>query len=543
MSRPGKLRHTAHDWKNTVNLRLNTRVVNQKLENTGEFTSERAITTGGGGTFPAHSPSSCIIPYCKLCAAHFAHDVSVTLTGGSGGKPPAELDTSGICVAKSRKKKVFSSRCPKDFRYLQPVSRSLDDWRQSYGDWIYRLGGSRALADSVRTCGAMCRVIDCHGCGEKNASVQVVAGCQTRACPYCARKDAAQSVREITHKARQVPALTMLRALEISDTLKLKRQLLHEKIEMNWVRFFLATTERAKNYYVRVCESQAEQLDRIDQDIVNLRPNNVLKWRWREITLTVRWRPNDPEQYTTRGLKNRLNTVLSMWNRFRSLCAFAGVATSMLNVELSNNGFVHGHVLFFGPFIPYKWLTQQMWLSVPYAGYCTVGTVHDGYTEGWATKKTQDLEHQMMLANDPSLKRQLRKQLEKHKKRAKSFSSVLSEKALKEAVKYHVKAPSVLHHEWVQGQPFNVIHPKLAASWVLATRGVQLRRFAGTILQTTSLDAEKTETEQKSLQCPTCKCDLIEAYSVQRPSTIVAREMGVLWGERLQIVSRRIRAP
>lgn len=150
-------------------------------------------------------------------------------------------------------------------------------------------------------------------------------------------------------------------------------------------------------------------------------------WTWKLITIAPRWDPSDARSYSVEGLRERLDDVRARWVRcWEGGLAAEGLAAAYWRAECSIGGHVHAHILYRGPWLSPGWLAEL-------AG-CYVDV-------------------RMVRA----------------KRRDGDMSSAIKD-AVREAVKYTLKSPSILHRAWVAGAEFRTPHPELAASWVLATR-------------------------------------------------------------------------
>jgi hypothetical protein len=109
--------------------------------------------------------------------------------------------------------------------------------------------------------------------------------------------------------------------------------------------------------------------------------------------------------------------------------------------------------------------------------------------------------------------------------------------AIKEACKYLAKVPSVLRSEWVSGRSTRVIHPALAACWVIALRGAKAGRVYGpardAIAAQRALDDGREHVERE----PSCRCcGSFSLTAAQWDATpVIAKRLGLAWGAVLSL--------
>ena len=317
--------------------------------------------------------------------------------------------------------------------------------------------GYPACAAHMRACGS-CLTADCPCCGLRYARVEVQASCHVRVCPFCARVDAEERVRLVVDGA--------LRAVDVIAAQRDKA--------LAAVQGDLADAERAEAYHHRVAdgararaeqwrtkmlrssdlgivERAAAQRDR-DLGIVERatererlageraaslrRQVHAIResksWRWKLISWGPRYDPADPVSYEPKALRDRVGEVFAAFSRCWDAGACAGgLAFSALHIENSIPGHVHGHALYFGPFIAQSW-----WQD-------TAGCIVDVR------------EIKTGVDGKPNIG------------------------GVVEAVKYALKTPSPVRSGWVAGEKWTVPHPDLAASWTIATIRLQLHRYYG----------------------------------------------------------------
>lgn len=191
-------------------------------------------------------------------------------------------------------------------------------------------------------------------------------------------------------------------------------------------------------------------------------------WSWRMVTLSPRWSPGERASYTPAALAARLDAVRAAWARLWSEhLGCGGHAAAYLSVEVSAGGHVHLHALHYGP-----WVSQRALAA------CA----------------------RMMV----------------DVRRAKGD-------AVREVVKYALKGPSP-RGAWMGGESARVPHPRLAAAWVVATRGRRLVEPYGVMRDALhAVDACEPDEEPEPPRCASCGCaDLTDP--VRLHTADVARE-------------------
>lgn len=184
---------------------------------------------------------------------------------------------------------------------------------------------------------------------------------------------------------------------------------------------------------------------------------DVKGYRWRFITLQMAYDSADPWAVSVEGLRTRAETmkriIRFVWEPERVLQeqgnkrergapkrrGLKQVGVGMLaKIELSGRGFVHGHVLYYGPFVEKSWFEKLMKEGDPSAGHCWI----------------EDVE---------------KNERGKRNEKVKSLKG-----AILEVAKYCVKLPSGKNEAWVGGENRWVMSPELVANWEAATIGLRL---------------------------------------------------------------------
>lgn len=198
--------------------------------------------------------------------------------------------------------------------------------------------GYGSLASRMRACGTRSTVRTCNACGDPAASVMVHAGCNLRACPWCARRESRERARLVKGAAERVPGYVGLR--RESHLAELAARV--EKLDAS-----------------RASSRRAERLARLRraQHATRASAPGRAGWGWKLITISPQWDPTSPDGYTVAGLRARLDDVRSRWRALWSEgLSVEGLAGAYVRVELSARGHVHLHALYYGPWQSRRWL-------------------------------------------------------------------------------------------------------------------------------------------------------------------------------------------
>lgn len=491
-----------------MNVTKSKQVVKQKIENTQEFTRETAYDVAGTGTKTAHSHLKCLVPYCKQCAEYYALQQTtspVNVPGGvQGMQSPADLDTTRVYSLNSCNYGKKSKSRPEHWRAYHPVSQSPDQWRQHYADRLALLKAPRAFVARVRTCAVNCWVANCGACGEQNAAVVVAPSCKARGCPYCSRWHSQQQQRDLVHRAIEVETETVFKALQKTAQIELELENISKKLE---TQESLLEESRGKNhknaceYHELIMHNYLCRMRELQKTMKNITVNKVSnEWKWREWTIGTKWDPAKRSEYSVDVMRERVQVVKDVFKTLWRQLSFGGVASAILSIEISMSGHIHGHVLFYGPYVPWKWLSEESQKVHHRAGKVTVALVSDRSKKRWDPEK-QD------------------------------YIPVLNS-AIREAVKYAMKQPSVTHAEWIAGKKhMKMMHPEVAANWTVATRSTRLKERFGLITEIPG----PTPHEHKETTCPICKNVISWMHFSLKNTQQTAMELGPLWKQRLKI--------
>lgn len=451
------------------------------------------------------------------------------LWAGSGGAPPAQVHTpeegnaplnaegaperdsnespAAPLTPPSRQVRRHAARRAAEGR---PVTRSWRGWVAGVANEL-RVIGRGGEAIRLQRCGTLAQVWDCHHCGEACAHARVAVSCDQRVCPWCARRATADRVERVCAAARRVPDLVKLRAEEIAAELDEGAREAAERRDV-YRRGWFQAAGRAARRSSRDTDGRAVDLGAADWWKAKAkraewdrrhclrRRGDARGWRhwsWKLITVSPKWKPADPAEYTVAGLRRRIEAVWAAWARvWRELDA-GGLAAAVARVECSDKGHVHVHALVFAPFRSVEDLASL-------AG-C--------YVDARAVR------------GDPS---------------AKDGAG-----AVREAVKYALKVPSPRSVRWFAGDPrvgAGVVHPRLAARWQVALERAQSVRWYGTMRDAhAAAEAAQDAPEPAPFlppACPHCGIELPSEWTRTVKVAELAEELrtfGREWLRRLSV--------
>lgn len=337
-------------------------------------------------------------------------------------------------------------------------------------------------------------------------SAEVRVSCGVRGCPGCERRSAAERAARVSGAALRVSELVAHRARAAAAQLATDLDAARSSRD-RWAQ--LAASARARHEArgrvrdLDAAEGHALRAARAEVRRARLRrwtteAQQAHTWRWRLVTVSPPWDPRRGDAYSVAGLRARLADLRArcetVWSH---ALAVGGLAGATLRVELSALGHVHAHVLYYGPF--------------------------------------QHAKHLSRLAGCHVDVRELR---------AQGDDLRAMRRAVVEATKYALKAPSGLRQQWVAGESWRVVHPELAAAWIVATRDQQLVTHRGTMRDAIAAElacAPPTPADGPAeLKCARCHapvCPIGEVWDIAR----VARELPVAWWrERVKLIAFRL---
>ena len=459
---------------------------------------------------PATAPHLAPDSLCAVDDDGFASTLGCAAGGdlGSGGGAPSRLDThresspngpeaDGSGVGTTPR----SGGAYRRHAHGRPVSMGWRPWVRAVATIMER-HGIADQASSLRSCGSMVCVRSCEVHGDVSRSV--TSSCGSRVCPFCARKQAEQRVALLLGAAERVSGYVAAQAASVDARLTREEQK-HAKRAKGYAEK-AARAESAGRHAVaarhRVRESESESRRVLaKQQLHAVRTRHL--WQWKLITVSPWYDPLDPWSYTPEGIRARVADVLARCNAlWNGGLACGGLAGMTVRIEISSKGHVHAHCLYYGRFIVPKWARG----------------VADCFVDVRAVRR--DLKGAVDLKG-----------------------------ALAEAVKYATKAPSPTRAEWIAGDRFRVLHPELAAAWVVGTRHKKLLKHLGTmgdaVRAQNATTAPKVTEESAEHVCTVplgdsrlaCGRPLSPARLV--PTELLARQLGVRWRTSVRIVESK----
>ena len=355
--------------------------------------------------------------------------------------------------------------------YGIPVELTEGEYRSEVARWLRWIGLS-VQADSLEECGKYATVYPCGDCGTEYAAVQVRVTCRNRACAGCARRAARDHVQQVEAAVRHIDRLMAERRADVQAKL-LKERLRSDEIFKGWqqkVKESKATLQKRRERLAAAMQSGAavsrlqglvEKAEREVARVTDSRDKSLLRrntarfryersreeFSWKMVTLGAQWNPTDENEYRVKALGERLDEVLAAFQRLLAAGAdVGGLAAASLHIEVSLSGHIHAHVLYYGPFITQKWWSRNANTGAKRKISVDVRAIYD--------KKNPD--DRAVVTPD-------------------SITGGLSE-----AVKYALKAPSMLDAGWVAGTyRKRVMHPKMAARLQKVLAGVPTLRHYG----------------------------------------------------------------
>jgi hypothetical protein len=420
---------------------------------------------------------------------------AIPTRGGVGGQvPPTSVHTQGNLLRNGPDSSgsAAPTRAARDrgddpktwvrrHRHGRPQQKGWASWVAEVAEELRARGGVE-LAHNLRSCGSTARVRECSACGDALGSVEVRASCGLRVCPWCAKIAAREKVALVGGAVDRVEGYQRAQAKAAAARVEEERATAAAAVD-HWLRLEGAARaagrsavadrheERARAAAARVALARREA-----RAVAELG-----RWSWKLVTFSPAWSPQDGREYTVAGLRRRVARCWAAWSRVWEAGARAGgLAAATLRVEVSSRGHVHLHVLYRGP-----WVAQSWWARVS-------GCMVD-----------------VRAVDD--------------------FGGIV------EVVKYSLKMPTPSRAEWIAGDARSVPHPALAASWLLATRRVQLLRHVGVMRDAISAEeaaGEDMREEEPSAVCgcASCGADLSGVQVVLVATRVVARALGPRWG-------------
>lgn len=445
--------------------------------------------------------------------------------GGWGAAPPTSLDTQGDLlpngegVPASGPVKGPRSKVPHRHRLGRPVRDGWRGWIARVSDALTALGAVE-MASNLRGCGQMAMVTPCRavadgGCGDPYGRVEVRISCDMRCCPWCSRRAAQERVELVTAAAMRVADMQAAQLAAVRAKLEGQEHQAQQAVA-HWSMLALAAANRAERRQSErererdeaKARRHRERAERAGQRVGLARRQlrgvaELHRWGWKLVTLSPRWDPTDAAAYEPAAMRERADDVLARWSRCWEAGARAGgLAAATVRTEMSAGGHIHVHVLYRGPWVPQEWWQE------------TAGCIVDVR----AIRATSA------------------RGAEREAKRAEESAAAYAERVLRgavtEAVKYALKTPTPTSPEWMAGDRREVVHPELAARWMIATRHMQLIRHYGVMADAIAAEielAEPPEERPADSRCASCGSELHTEASSLHPTAKVARALGPLW--------------
>lgn len=372
--------------------------------------------------------------------------------------------------------RVVSRRCKGGggwrHRLNRPRTMNLRDWKRDVAGELSSLGWGHAGARLLE-CGSRALVWKCAECGDTAGAVEIEASCSARVCPWCARRAAEELRSELFGAVLRVPEMVEAqRATVAAEVLRELAELeLDERVRVRGVVAGRGGARAVKGHARTAARARILRRERV--------AIRAKVWGWRLVTISPAWRPWDASECTVARLRERLEDVTARWRRVWSSGLSAhNLSAAFAHVEISDKGHVHLHALVYGP-----WWSQRDLARV--AG-CMVDV--------------RAVKPEPGETGEDALRG-----------------------AVREVVKYAVKAPA-LRGDFVGGAPRRVIHPVLAARWMVATRDRKLAASYG-IMRAAKRAAEVCDPaeEKPAVRCCASCGAAIVGEPVERPTWDVAR--------------------
>lgn len=272
-------------------------------------------------------------------------------------------------------------------RYGRPRRMTWRAYATQTADALASLGYG-ALASRLRRCGSWSTVHTCNACGDPAASVRIHAGCNVRACPWCARRESHQRAAQVKGAVARVPGFV--------DT---RRDAHLAELEARAAELDAA----------RASPHRAANRARVRRAIHGTRAAQVGRagWSWKLITVSPAWDPSDAASYSVAGLQRRLDDLRARWRALWDAgLSVEGLAAAYWRVEISAKGHVHCHALYFGPWQSDEWCAAQVgcFVDVREVEAGADGTVDDAVREAvkYALKSPTATRAAWVAGLDPS---------------------------------------------------------------------------------------------------------------------------------------------
>lgn len=366
--------------------------------------------------------------------------------------------------------------------------------------------GWGSKARSFETCGRTALVRVCAGCREVH-SAEVRVSCGLRGCPLCEKRAASERSARVAGAALRVPELVALRAKGVRAEVEGELREALDAVEFWRVREDAARArharwgrcrdlEAAEGHALRGARAEVRRARLRRWATETARPE---AWRWRLITVSPRWAPGDPRDYSVGGLKRRLEDLRArcrdLWD---GALRVGGLAAVTWRVELNDKGHVHAHALYFGPWQDVGHLAKLAgcFVDVRKLGEFAQG---GGDDDDDGPKETDAVK--------------------------------VARRDIIEGTKYALKGPGAAP-EWLGGEHRRAAHPELTAAWIVATEDQQLVTHRGVMRDALAAEELAPQVEERAPDpAPVCRqcgrevCPIGEVWPLER----LARELPRVW--------------
>lgn len=420
-------------------------------------------------------------------------------------RPPGQVSRP------ARRRQEYSHRLGRPvFRPYRPWVEAVCDRVREYGAWD--------VASALRHCGEFAYAHDCGACG-RVGRVEVRASCHSRVCPWCARIHAEKATKNIYAAAIRVPGFARERLADTAAKIAAEEAAAIES-SARWSRLKMDALERAEGPLAQRHAGRARAAEERRAGAARARHGfgTFGSWSWKLITVSPQRNKGSAYSYTPKGLNERIEAVCARVERlWEEGLHYGGLAAMVVRIELSATGHVHAHCLYYGPWVVKKWAQR------------TAGC----FVDIRALKEFQKADHEYKPLEGPRVTA------------ADRAAHALAD-GVREAVKYTMKSPSVTRGGWLSGDAFRVVHPELAAAWLVATRGVQLIRYRGlfhealkaaeAMGETVSETAPDAPTPTPIHSCVWCKAELPPVGRLAPVAELAAMFRGGEWRKVLALV-------
>ena len=371
-----------------------------------------------------------------------------------GSLSPALLEArERFLAATAAHEETRTERLP---RVFPPVKRGLWQWKGAVAGALEDIADTllpnerrrlRRRATALRLCGRYMRVRVCEACEEPRSGSGVTCAterafpCQARLCPFCERSRSSALAEELLVQVGQVEQQAKERAKRLGDELEAEIAKHQAKADAEEI------AEHARKRQLEAVRKRKRKLSEL---------RAVEKYAWRFITLTVAYDPYNPEEMTVEALRERaLGLHRAMQHLWDEGLNRGGLGCNALftKIEMSTNGFVHLHAMYYGGFIPQKWFEETAREAYEDCGFSWLESVEEGDAQG----------------------------------------------CVREVAKYVTKSAGPMCEDWLAGEDRWAIHPVLAARWEVAMLGMDVCRRYGLLRGLPEIEEEDESDESAEI--------------------------------------------